>query len=179
MAEDLMRYESLAREALRGVIRAALQRAASPEGLPGEHHFYITFITTAPGVLIPERLRVRYPDEMTIVVKQHFWDLDVGADSFKIGLSFDGQPERLLIPLAAVTRFFDPAAPFGLEFEATSKPSMPAPISAVPTMPPQSAEPKPEAEAAPEPVPAVPNEVTADDDPSGGQVLSLDAFRDR
>ncbi len=186
-----MRYESLAREALRGVIRAALQRAAGPDGLPGDHHFFITFVTTAPGVLMPERLRTRYPEDMTVVVKRHYWDLDVGLDCFKIGLSFDGQPERLMIPYASITRFFDPAAPFGLEFEATKPESTPA-ISAVPTVPPEPAKlelPEPakasEESEAPEEAnaeakaPAEEDAPDEPDEPSGGQVLDLDAFRDR
>src|SRR5215468_7257645 len=104
-------------DALRGVVRAALQEAASPRGLPGKHHFYITFRTHAPGVLIPEHLRARYPDEMTIVLEHQFWDLEVYSDRFRVILKFSGQPHPIVIPFAAVTRFFDPSVKFGLQFE--------------------------------------------------------------
>src|SRR5215468_666112 len=104
-------------DALRGVVRAALQEAASPRGLPGKHHFYITFRTHAPGVVIPEHLRARYPDEMTIVLEHQFWDLEVYADRFRVILKFSGQPHPIVIPFAAITRFFDPSVKFGLQFE--------------------------------------------------------------
>lgn len=117
MADDLMGYERMAQEALRDVLRMALMRAASPQGLPGKHHFYITFKTQARGVAIAERLLERYPDEMTIVLEHQFWDLKVGAADFEVSLKFSGVPERLTIPFRAVTRFVDPHARFGLNFE--------------------------------------------------------------
>jgi hypothetical protein len=110
-------YEHLMQDALRSVVRAALQEAASPRGLPGKHHFYITFRTHAPGVIIPEHLRARYPDEMTIVLEHQFWDLEVYADRFRVILKFSGQPQPITIPFAAITRFFDPSVKFGLQFE--------------------------------------------------------------
>jgi hypothetical protein len=110
-------YEQLMQDALRSVVRAALQEAASPRGLPGKHHFYITFRTHAPGVVIPEHLRARYPDEMTIVLEHQFWDLEVYADRFRVILKFSGQPHPITIPLTAITRFFDPSVKFGLQFE--------------------------------------------------------------
>lgn len=110
-------YDHLMQDALRSVVRAALQEAASPRGLPGKHHFYITFRTHAAGVIIPEHLRARYPDEMTIVLEHQFWDLEVYADRFRVILKFSGQPQPITIPLTAITRFFDPSVKFGLQFE--------------------------------------------------------------
>jgi uncharacterized protein len=110
-------YENLMQDALRSVVRAALQEAASPRGLPGKHHFYITFRTHAPGVIIPEHLRTRYTDEMTIVLEHQYWDLEVFSDRFRVILKFSGQPHPITIPLAAITRFFDPSVKFGLQFE--------------------------------------------------------------
>ncbi len=117
MADDMIGYESLMQDALRGVVRAALQEAANPRGLPGKHHFYITFRTHAPGVIIPDHLRARYTDEMTIVLEHQFWDLEVYADRFRVILKFSGQPQPITIPLTAITRFFDPSVKFGLQFE--------------------------------------------------------------
>lgn len=117
MADDQIGYEQLMQDALRSVVRASLQEAASPRGLPGKHHFYITFRTHAPGVIIPEQLRARYPDEMTIVLEHQFWDLEVYADRFRVILKFSGQPQPITIPLKAITRFFDPSVKFGLQFE--------------------------------------------------------------
>jgi uncharacterized protein len=118
MAEDLMGYERMAQEALRDVLRMALTRAASPAGLPGKHHFYITFKTQARGVAIAQRLIERYPEEMTIVLEHQFWDLKVGAAGFEVSLKFSGVPEKLVIPYRAITRFVDPHSRFGLNFEA-------------------------------------------------------------
>jgi uncharacterized protein len=117
VADDMIGYEHLMQDALRSVVRAALQEAANPRGLPGKHHFYITFRTHAPGVIIPEHLRARYPDEMTIVLEHQFWDLEVYADRFRVILKFSGQPQPITIPLNAITRFFDPSVKFGLHFE--------------------------------------------------------------
>ncbi len=117
MADDLIGYDHLMQDALRGVVRAALQQAASPRGLPSKHHFYITFRTHAPGVMIPDHLSARYPDEMTIVLEHQFWDLEVYADRFRVILKFSGNPHPITIPFAAITRFFDPSVKFGLQFE--------------------------------------------------------------
>jgi hypothetical protein len=116
-SNDEMRYDLLAQEALRGVVRASLKRAAAPEGLPGEHHFYVTFKTTAPGVSLPADLSATYPNEMTIVLQNQFWDLAPGETFFSVMLSFDRQPKRLSIPYAAITRFYDPSVQFMLKFE--------------------------------------------------------------
>jgi uncharacterized protein len=116
-AQDLMHYEAMAQEALRGVVKAALKRAAG-EGLPGAHHFYVTFKTDAPGVSGPPDLLAKYPDEMTIVLQHQYWDLAPGETFFSVTLQFSGQPKRLSVPYAAVTRFYDPSVQFLLQFEA-------------------------------------------------------------
>ena len=116
-AQDLMQYEALAQDALRGVVKAALRRAAMPDGLPGAHHFYITFKTGAPGVDGPDDLLGKYPDEMTIVLQHQYWDLLPGDESFTVTLQFGGQPKRLTLPYAALTRFYDPSVQFLLQFE--------------------------------------------------------------
>ena len=117
-AQDLMRYEAMAQDALRGVVKTALKRAAAPDGLPGAHHFYITFKTDAPGVSGPPDLLGKYPDEMTIVLQHQYWDLAPGETFFSVTLQFGGQPKRLSVPYAAVTRFYDPSVQFLLQFEA-------------------------------------------------------------
>ncbi len=120
MAEDLIGYDSLTQDAMRGVVRAALSRAAAQRSLPGKHHFYITFRTRAAGVVIPEHLGSRYPDEMTIVLEHQFWDLEVFPDRFRVILKFGGQPSPIVIPFAALTRFYDPSVRFGLQFDQTA-----------------------------------------------------------
>ena len=117
-AQDQMHYEAMAQEALRGVVKAALKRAAAPDGLPGAHHFYITFKSEAPGVSGPADLLGKYPDEMTIVLQHQYWDLAPGETFFSVTLQFGGQPKRLSVPYAAITRFYDPSVQFLLQFEA-------------------------------------------------------------
>ena len=109
-------YETLALEAMRGVVRTVLTRAAK-SGLPGDHHFYISFDTEAAGVSLSKRLREKYPREMTIVLQHRFWDLNVADDRFEVKLTFDGIPERLVVPFAALKVFFDPSVRYGLQFE--------------------------------------------------------------
>ena len=116
MSTDLIRYDLLVQEALRGVVRNVLTDAAR-EGLPGEHHFYISFRTDAPGVRVPQRMRDKFPDEMTIILQHQFWDLVVGEDRFEVGLSFSNVPEHVVVPYDALTGFFDPSVQFGLKFE--------------------------------------------------------------
>jgi uncharacterized protein len=116
MPVDHIRYDLLAQAALRGVVRTVLADAAK-NGLPGDHHFKITFNTLAPGVRLSERMRTQYPQSMTIVLQHQFWDLAVGDDAFEVGLSFGGAPERIAVPFDAVTAFVDPAVQFGLQFE--------------------------------------------------------------
>lgn len=109
-------YEVLSQEAMRGLVRTVLQRTAKT-GLPGEHHFYISFDTNSPGVLISKRLREKYPNEMTIVLQHRFWDLSVSDERFEVKLTFDGIPERVVVPFAAIKVFFDPSVRYGLQFE--------------------------------------------------------------
>jgi uncharacterized protein len=155
---DDMNYEALAQEALRGVIKAALKRAAAEGGLPGEHHFYITFRTQAPGVSIPKDLLAKYPEEMTIVLQHQFWDLAPGETFFSVVLTFGGAAKQLSVPYAAVTRFYDPSVQFLLQFEPIEAPA-PA-LTLVETEP--AAEPESEPDK-------------PDDD--GPKVVSLDRFR--
>ena len=116
MADDLIRYDVLAQDAMRGVMRKILSEVEKT-GLPGEHHFFITFLTNAPGVRVSSRLREKYPDQMTIVVQHQYWDLKVSESGFEIGLSFSDVPERLLVPFAAIKGFYDPSVNFELEFD--------------------------------------------------------------
>jgi hypothetical protein len=116
MAEDLIRYDVLVQEALRGVVRKVVTEAAKA-GLPGEHHFFIAFDTTAPGVRISTRIKEKYPEEMTVVLQHQFWELTVTDSAFEVGLSFDGIAEKLHIPYTAIKGFFDPSVQFGLQFE--------------------------------------------------------------
>lgn len=121
--KDEMGYERLAQEALRGVIRLALQRVAEEGALPGDHRIYVKFRTNVAGVILPDRLRAQYPDDITIVLKQHFWDLVVEDDKFSVGLSFDQRPELLTVPYRAVVQFFDPSVSFIMHF-----PEPPTPV---------------------------------------------------
>ena len=165
MPEDLMRYDQLAQNALKGVVREAL-RKVERSGLPGEHHFYIQFDTRYPGVSIGDRLLERYPREMTVVLQHQFYNLIVTEERFQVELSFDNIPEKLVIPFAAVKGFLDPAVQFGLQFElapieaATNKESKPAALTEVK---------EPSETEKIEPVPQPDNEAP--------KVVSLDAFR--
>jgi hypothetical protein len=121
MAQDLLGYDKLIERALRGVVRTALRRVAQG-GLPGTHHFYLGFRTGAAGVVLPGDLAAKFPDEMTIVLQHQFWGLEVGEDVFSVTLSFQGRPERLTIPFAALTSFADPAVDFRLRFAVPAAP---------------------------------------------------------
>ncbi len=144
MATDHIRYDVLARDALRGVLRRVLTDAAE-HGLPGEHHFFITFLSTAEGVKLSPRLLAQYPEEMTVILQHQFWDLVVTDDRFEVGLSFGGIPERLVVPFHSIKSFFDPSVQFGLQFEpadaapndapATNAPAVPAPSAVTSTVP--------------------------------------------
>jgi hypothetical protein len=160
MAEDHMRYDILAQEALRGVVRKVLAEVART-GLPGEHHFFISFVTRAPGVRLSEKLLGQYDKEMTIVIQNQYWDLKVSETGFEVGLSFDGIPETLVIPFSAVKGFFDPSVQFGLQFDPATAPGADAVEAGADT----------EIEAEAEARPAQP------DSPPGEKVVSLDAFR--
>ncbi|MBU1315259.1 MAG: SspB family protein [Alphaproteobacteria bacterium] len=117
MGQDHIRYDILAQDALRGVIRKVLSEAAATGRLPGDHHFFITFLTGAPGVRVSQHLKSKYPEQMTIVVQHQFWDLKISDTQFEIGLSFSDTPERLVIPFNAIRGFYDPSVNFELEFE--------------------------------------------------------------
>lgn len=171
MATDLIRYDVLTRDALRGVLRRVLTDAAE-HGLPGDHHFYITFLSTAEGVKLSPRLLSQYPQEMTVILQHQFWDLVVTEDHFEVGLSFGGIPERLVVPFSSITRFFDPSVQFGLQFETAE--------TAIGDAEPVTAETE---EVAP-PTPAESQSDTPDDDDGGddhpregAQVVRLDRFR--
>ena len=136
MATDHIRYDVLARDALRGVLRRVLADAAE-HGLPGDHHFFITFVSTADGVKLSPRLLAQYPEEMTVILQHQFWDLVVTDERFEVGLSFGGVPERLVIPFSAIKSFFDPSVQFGLQFETSdaapsTEEGQPAPVASVP-----------------------------------------------
>ena len=119
--DSLIPYDEIVQEALRAVVGRVLGQVVSSGGeLPGNHHFYITFKTDAPGVSIPNHLRERFPDEMTIVLQNKFWDLNVGEDGFSVGLSFNQVAAKLEIPFGAITAFVDPAVDFGLQFQAVA-----------------------------------------------------------
>jgi hypothetical protein len=167
MAQDLFQYEKMVERALRGVVRDALRRAGR-EGLRSAHHFYIVFATRMPGVVIPDQLRAKYPDEMAIVLQHQFWDLDVTEQGFSVTLSFQKQLERLVIPFAAVRSFADPSVNFALEF--TDPEAKPAASDNVPT--PLAAPPAPAGEP-----PAAPAEKPAAK--PTGEVVALDSFRKR
>jgi hypothetical protein len=123
MSEDKIRYDVLASEALRGIIRTVLTRVQK-RGLPGDHHFYLTFDTGAAGTILSKRLKAQYPEEMMIVLQHKFWDLLVYDDRFEVKLSFSGIPERLVIPFAAIKTFYDPSVRFG--FNPTMMPPVPS-----------------------------------------------------
>jgi hypothetical protein len=184
MATDLIRYDLLVQDALRGVVRKVLADAAR-DGLPGDHHFYITFHTPAPGVRLSARMREQYPDEMTIILQHQFWDLSVSEHAFEVGLSFKGIPETLVIPFEALTGFFDPSVPFGLKIEQEKDEAEVSANDAGPGAEPEEAFDKP---------PTGPRHgrgksrtdeasvATAADDAPGGEdstpkVVSIDAFR--
>ena len=191
---DHIRYDLLTQQALRSVVRDVLAEAAK-KGLPGDHHFYISFGTHADGVRISDRLRAQYPEEMTIILQHQFWDLTVTDTGFEVGLSFGGIPEKLLVPFEAITGFFDPSVQFGLQFEElgegeeaaqgapgavtdktgkrprlapTPAPAAP-PAAATPPVPPAPVPEKEPAANAPEPPPDKPS--------GGGEVVRLDRFR--
>ena len=188
MAVDHIRYDILAQEALRGVVHTVLVDTAK-NGLPGDHHFYITFETRADGVRLPPRLLAQFPDVMTIVLQHQFWDLVVTETGFEVGMSFGGIPERLAVTFAAIKEFVDPSVPFGMKFESLAEPA------AAETAAPATSAAAPDAGSAAEPKPtrttpaiaAVPQtaspttEAPSDDGPhtpaGGGEVVRLDRFR--
>jgi hypothetical protein len=177
MTVDHIRYDLLTQKALRGVLHHVLTDVAK-NGLPGDHHFYISFHTDAPGVRISPRLLERHPNEMTIVLQHQFWDLTVTDQGFEVGLSFQGVPERLVIPFAAIKGFFDPSVQFGLQFEIASDEQASAPVAAAAqdTVAKPVAVPAPTGEGA---VAASAEPSPATDTPAqgGAEVVQLDRFR--
>jgi hypothetical protein len=161
--KDLFRYDKMVERALRGVVREALARAAA-SGLPGTHHFYITFQTKHPGTKLPASLASQYPEDMTIVLEHQFWDLEVDEDHFAVTLSFQSRPERLTVPFEAITAFTDPSCKFGLQFQANDSGTASATTGETPAKPA-----KPDAKKDKEPA--------ADKAPKSGEVVALDAFR--
>lgn len=168
MTDDLMRYDQMVETALRGVVRKALEHARD-QGLPGDHHFYLTFRTTASGVSIPDYLHDQYPEEMTIVLQHQFWDLVVEDDFFSVTLSFKNRPAELRVPYAALSAFVDPSVKFGLQFNADSAANV-----SVPALRPEGdlipVTDGVEAEAAEE-------SANEDDEKDGAEVVNLDQFR--
>lgn len=198
MSVDHIRYDLLTQDALRSVIRTVLTDAAV-KGLPGEHHFFITFDTRADGIRISARLKASYPAEMTIVLQHQFWDLAVGEDDFDVGLAFNGIPERLHIPFKAVKAFMDPSVQFGLQFAvdgeaskgtgadaeaethaATAKPApVEKPLAATPAVAAKPPKPRPKKELAPPTTTAAkPTPVAASGEGDAtAEVVRLDRFR--
>lgn len=184
MTQDLIRYDVLVQEALRGVVRKVMGEIAKT-GLPGEHHFYVSFDTRHPGVRLSGRLRQRYPTEMTVVLQHQYWDLEVNDQWFEVNLSFSGIPERLHVPFNAVKGFVDPSVEFGLQFEViaegeeeTDVPKL-VPIEASDIPSPPVAEVPIAPEAAPESVAeaAVPEAAKDAAPAASATVVSLDKFR--
>ncbi len=188
---DQIRYDLLTQQALRGVVRNVLADTAK-KGLPGDHHFYISFDTRADGVRLSDRLRAQYPDEMTIILQHQFWDLKVGDEEFEVGLSFGGIPEKLTVPYEAINGFFDPSVQFGLQFEeVTEGEERPAPANAQEAPPtrkkrlpagPPAAVVQPETTPPARPVASAAKREKAEkpDKPAaggGGEVVRLDRFR--
>ena len=186
---DQIRYDLLTQQALRGVVRSVLNDTAK-KGLPGDHHFYISFDTRADGVRLSERLRAQYPEEMTIILQHQFWDLKVTEEGFEVGLSFGGVPERLAVPFEAINGFFDPSVQFGLQFEEVNEgderpapanlQEAPAPTNKkkrLPASPPVAAATKEPAPAAKSSTPAAKRDKPEKSVNGGGEVVRLDRFR--
>lgn len=181
MGDGGLRYDRMVERALRGVMHDALLHVAK-HGLPGAHHFYVTFRTDHPKVQIDPSLKTRFPQEMTIVLQHQFWDLVVEADGFMVTLSFNNVPQRLTIPFAAVTAFTDPSVNFGLQFQAvtegagagTAKPGPSAIARTGEATKPAPAKPAKPATVTPLPKPA---EAPAAPAPAAEKVVTLDSFR--
>jgi hypothetical protein len=193
MTVDYIRYDILTQDAMRSVVQSVLADAAA-KGLPGEHHFFISFDTQAEGVVLSPRLKAQYPKEMTIVLQHQFWDLTVTSDRFEVGLSFSGIPERLVVPFRAITAFADPSVQFVLQFAAvvgdettddasveaeTARPParhdrVPSPADPLPV----AANPAPAAKPAEKPAKkAAKQPADKPDEPTTGEVVQFDRFR--
>ena len=183
MGADLIRYDLLVQDALRSVVKKVLSDAAR-SGLPGEHHFNISFKTRAPGVVLPASIKQRYPEEMAIILQHEFWDLTVGTEQFEVSLNFSRRHERLTIPFDAITGFSDPSVPFGFKLEPRAIPEASAETKDAPAAErePSIKPPKPasKTETAPKLVaPPKVAEKTADRSVEGdaAKVVSIDSFR--
>jgi hypothetical protein len=186
MAVDHIRYDILAQDALRGLVRKVLMDTAK-NGLPGEHHFYISFDTRADGVRLSPRMRAQYPEEMTVVLQHQFWDLEVTESGFEVGVSFGGIPERVAVPFAAVNGFFDPSVQFGLQFEEVvdggleesgqAEQNAAAESTRDATRSEKHTAIAPAVPVAANPEPAKTTTDAQDDKPAGGEVVQLDRFR--
>jgi len=182
MAQDLMNYEQMTQLALRGVVRDAIRRVIREDGLPGAHHFYITFLTRHPGAEIDESLAKKYPEEITIVLEHQFWDLTANDDNFEVTLKFGGVPKYIKVPYTAITRFHDPSVGFALQFEPQKESEAVATVSPI-------AQVQPATDVTPEPKPAPAKKTKPkskksstkktkkDDKESDDKVVSLDSFR--
>ncbi len=181
-----MNYDKMTQLALRGVVRDAIRRVIREDGLPGAHHFYITFLTRYPGVDIDESLAKKYDDEITIVLEHQYWDLKAHDDSFEVTLKFGGVPKYLSVPYTAITRFHDPSVGFAMQFDPPEEMNEAPPTLA--KLKPVTA-PKPKAVKAAKKAPAKKKAPAASKKPAakkakddkkkdeGGTVVSLDAFR--
>jgi hypothetical protein len=176
MSNDLIRYDLLVQDALRSVVRKVLIEAAK-EGLPGDHHFYITFRTHAPGVRLSTAMREQYPDVMTIILQHQFWDLSVSEHNLEVGLSFRNVPERLLVPFDSITEFYDPSVQFGLKFEVEE----PSPEDSANDLEPMTQSNGPlvfaPSEASQKDKSSSANIAAASAEAEPGKVVSIDAFR--
>ncbi len=187
MTVDYIRYDILTQDALRSVVRTVLTDAAT-KGLPGEHHFFISFDTRADGVSLSARLKAQYPKEMTIVLQHQFWDLIVTDERFEVGLSFSGIAERLVIPLRAITGFADPSVQFGLQFSASGDEDEASDDATAEKTDKKTARPPARHERQPMPTQVLPTPANpasnaepaakpADAPTTGGEVVRLDRFR--
>ena len=178
MSQDLMNYEQMTQLALRGVVRDAIRRVIREDGLPGAHHFYITFLTRYPGAEIDEGLAKKYPEEITIVLEHQFWDLQAHADEFEVTLKFGGIPKYLKVPYHAITRFHDPSVGFALQFDPPKEMEPAAPevakIKPAKTPKPKKAKTK---KADKDENAAVETTDTGKPEEPANKVVSLDAFR--
>lgn len=177
---DRFHYDALVDDALRGVVRRVLRQVAD-KGLPGSHHFYISFRSTDPGVQLPEYLRAKYPEEMTIVLQHQYWDLIITEEFFEVTVSFNKQQERIKVPFAALSAFVDPSVRFGLQFDrkdkaavpsekGTGTPAEPTPLPAPEKRPALSGDAAKEAAATP-----ADGETTPED--TASKIVKLDSFR--
>jgi hypothetical protein len=179
---DRFHYDALVDDALRSVVRRVLTQVAD-KGLPGSHHFYISFRSTDPGVQLPDYLRAKYPEEMTIVLQHQYWDLILNEDSFEVTVSFNKQQERIKVPFAALSAFVDPSVRFGLQFDGKNKIGATDKTETAPATPLPAPEKRPSlgapaaGEAKPEATPAVAADPAAKPEDPASKIIKLDTFR--